>query len=80
METGMTKQFKEVSLTEFKTNMNKYIVMSSREDIYLTSYGRIVAKLTAPFQDRRKLAESLFGIVPETVSEEEAKEERLNRI
>ena len=36
--------------------------------------------LVSTVQRRIRLAESLFGIAPETVTEEEAKEERLNSI
>ncbi|MCR5794970.1 MAG: type II toxin-antitoxin system prevent-host-death family antitoxin [Solobacterium sp.] len=75
----MTGTDEMITLTEFKKNMNKYIAMSSKKDIYLTSYGKIVAKLTSPFQDRIKLAESLFGVIDDALSAEDARKERLYR-
>ena len=37
-------------------------------------------KLTSPYQDRVKIAESLFGILPQTMTLDEAREERLKEI
>lgn len=34
--------------------------------------------MTNPFQNRVETAESLFGILPQTMTLEEAREERLN--
>ena len=42
--------------------------------------GKIVAKLTSPFQDRVETAKSLFGCIPDDITLQEAREERLNRI
>ena len=50
------------------------------EDIFITRNGKVVAKLSNPYQDRVDIAKSLFGILPADVTLEEAKEERLNRI
>ena len=36
----------------------------------------IIAKLTKPYQDNVKLAESLFGILPQETTWEEAMEDR----
>ena len=65
-----------ISATELKTNLGKYITMASSEDILITQYGKVVARLTQPFQDRVSVAESLFGILPQTTTLEEAGEER----
>ena len=70
----------KISLTEFKNNMNKYIELSAEEDIYLTSYGKTVAKLSNPYADRRRMAEELEGIAKGAdLSEEEIREGRLKR-
>ena len=55
-------------------------MLASTEDVYITQYGKVVAKLTNPFQDRMNIAQSLFGILPQTTTYEEAKEERLQEI
>ena len=50
------------------------------EDIYITQYGKIVSKLSNPFQNRIDIATSLFGILPDTITLEETKEERLSQL
>lgn len=69
-----------ITATELKTNLSKYLIMASTEDVYITQYGKIVAKLTNPFQSRVEIAESLFGILPQTMTLEEARKERLDEI
>lgn len=54
--------------------------MAASEDIYITRNGKVIAKLTNPYQDRLDIAESLFGSVPNTMTLEEAREESLNTI
>ena len=72
----------EMSITaaELKENLNKYLILASTEDVFITQYGKIVAKLTNPYLDRVAIAESLLGILPQTTTFEEAMEERLNEI
>ena len=65
-----------ITATELKANLSKYLQLAATEDIYITQYGKVVAKLTNPFQDRVALAESLFGSVPATMTLEEAQAER----
>lgn len=67
-----------ITATELKQNLGKYLLLSAKEDIYITKNGKIVAKLTNPHQNRADTAKSLFGILPEDASLEDAKEERLN--
>lgn len=69
-----------ITATELKLNLSKYLLLAEKEDIFITRNGKVVAKLTNPFQDRVDLAESLFGSVPAEITLEEAREERLNRI
>lgn len=69
-----------ITATELKNNLSKYLLLASEEDVYISQYGKIVAKLTNPFQDRLDIAESLFGSVPTTMTLEESREERLNQI
>lgn len=67
-----------ITATELKANLGKYLLLAATEDIFITQYGRVVAKLTNPFQDRVEIAESLFGILPQTMTLEEVKAERLD--
>ena len=66
-----------ITATELKANLGKYLLLAATEDVFITQYGKIVAKLTNPFQDRVEIAESLFGILPQTTTLEEAMTERL---
>lgn len=70
----------DITSTELKNNLGKYIALASDQDIFITQYGRVVAKLTKPFQYREALAESLFGCLPDTVTFEEAQKERREKI
>lgn len=67
-----------ITATELKANLGKYLILAATEDVYITQYGKIVAKLTSPFQDRLEIAQSLFGILPQTMTFEEAREARVN--
>ncbi len=69
-----------ITATELKTNLSKYLKLSATEDIYITRNGKVVSMLTNPFQEREDAARSLFGILPDDISLEEAKEERLTKI
>ncbi len=57
-----------ITATELKNNLSKYLLLSSTEDIYITRNGKIVSKLTNPFQEKVEIARSLFGSVPNDVS------------
>ena len=69
-----------ITATELKTNLSKYLLLSATEDVYITRNGKVVAKLTNPFQDKIGLVDSLVGIIPDTVTLEEARSERLDRV
>jgi len=69
-----------ITATELKSNLGKYLLLSATEDIYITRNGKVVSKLTNPFQERVDVAKSLFGILPGDITLEQAKEDRLGRI
>ena len=69
-----------ITATELKENLGKYLLLSATEDIYITKNGKIVSKLSNPFQDRVAIAKSLFGSVPAEMTLEEAREEWLSKI
>ena len=69
-----------ITATELKMNLGKYLMLAEKEDVYITKNGKIIAKLTNPFQDRVDMAKSLFGILPADITLEEAREERLSKI
>ena len=69
-----------ITATELKTNLGKYLMLAETEDIYITRNGKVVAKLSNPYQDRVDVAKSLFGVLSNDMTLEEAREERLNTI
>ena len=69
-----------ITATELKENLSKYLLLSVSEDVFITKNGRVLTKLTNPFQDRVETAKSLFGCIPADITLEEAREERLNGI
>lgn len=69
-----------ITATELKQNLSKYLLLSATEDIYVTRNGKVISKLTNPFQERVDIAKSLFGILPNDISLEDARKERLDRI
>lgn len=69
-----------ITATELKNNLGKYLMLAATEDIFITRNGKVVAKLSNPHQDRVDIAKSLFGILPNEPTLEQAREERLNNI
>lgn len=69
-----------ITATELKANLGKYLILAMTEDIFITQYGKVIAKLSSPFQSRVDIAESLFGILPQTTTWEEARKERLAEV
>ena len=67
-----------VTATELKNNLGKYLSLSATEDVFITKNGKVVAKLTNPYQDRVEIAKSLFGILPKDADLEMARAERLS--
>ena len=69
-----------IPATELKNNLSKYLLLSATEDVYITRNGKVISKLTNPFQARVDIAKSLFGVIPADITLEQAREERLNKI
>ena len=66
-----------VSLSELKINPGKYVALADQQEIYITKNGRRVAKLTSARQDKMASARALFGILPDNVDLDSARQERL---
>ncbi len=69
----------QITATEFKNNIGKYLILASKEDIYITKNGKAIAKLTNTKHDKVKMAKSLFGILPVDASLKQSRKERLSR-
>ena len=69
-----------ITATELKNNLSKYLLLSATEDVFITRNGKVISKLTNPFQSRVDIAKSLFGVIPSDITLEQAREEKLNKI
>ena len=74
----------EITLTELKGNLGKYVMMSQEEDILITKNGKIISRLTEPFAKRKekmekqKIARELIGSAKgEYMSLDDIRAERL---
>ena len=74
----------EITLTELKGNLGKYVMMSQEEDILITKNGKIISRLTEPFAKRKekmekqKIAKELIGSIKgEYMSLDDIRAERL---
>lgn len=52
-----------ITATELKNNLGKYLLLSATEDIFITKNGKVVAKLTNPYQDRVETAKSFLWLL-----------------
>lgn len=69
-----------ITATELKENLSKYLKLSQSEDVYVTTNGRLVTKLTNPFNENLKIVQSFFGAAPGNITLEEAMEERAKKL
>ena len=69
-----------ITETELKANLSKYLLLSATEDIFITRNGKIISKLSNPFQNRVDVAKSLFGVLPADITVEKAREEKINNL
>ena len=55
-----------ITTDELKNNLEKYLPRTAKEDIFITKDGKIVAKLSSPYQNKIDIVESLFGCIPDS--------------
>ena len=74
----------EITLTELKGNLGKYVKLSQDEDILITKNGKIISRLTEPFNARKekmekqRIAKELIGSIKgEYMSLDDVRAERL---
>ncbi len=68
-----------ITAAELKANLSKYLALAATEDVYITQYGKIIAKLSPPFKERVEIAQSLGGVLPQTTTWDEAREEKADK-
>jgi prevent-host-death family protein len=52
----------QISVSEFKINVGKYIGMAETQDIFITKNGKQVAKIVGTRRDKAAELKALFGI------------------
>lgn len=67
----------QVSVSELKTNIGKYVDMAEKQDIFITKNGKQVAKLVSTKIDKVAAMKSIFGIIPPDADLDEARMGRL---
>ena len=66
--------------TKFKANIGYYLDNVSKNDVYITKNGKMIARLCDPSKDKMSILNSLVGILPnDHISLEDAKLERILR-
>lgn len=75
----------EITATELKKNLGKYLELAETEDVLITKNGKIIARLVKPDDIETKLAalNEMIGIAnptgkPINISDDELKEMRIN--
>lgn len=53
----------QITTSELKANIARYITIVEKEDILITRNGKTVAKLIAQKPDKVEMTKSLFGIL-----------------
>ena len=68
----------QISSTEFKRNLGKYLSIVGKEDIVITRNGIPVAQVSIPKDKKVSLVSQLTGIIPDDgYTVEDARRERL---
>ena len=71
----------QVTATELKNNLGKYLKKSEFEDIYITKNGVFVSVLSNPNQSKLQMLDDLKGIAPDmNMTDEELRSERISNI
>ena len=68
----------QVTVTEFKASLDKYLNLAQAEDIWITKHGKIYCKLVNPiFSNVRAISGALAGLFPADYDRDAMREERL---
>jgi len=67
----------QITATDFKANLGKYLSLVRRENIHITKNGKDIAVLIAP-KEKRSWVEDIAGIIPNSDADiKKTKAERL---
>ena len=68
-----------VTATEFKTNFGKYLDMLTKEDIFITRNGKIIAKVINPQVSAVDSLRGMLKNIPSDIDLDSLREERLSK-
>lgn len=68
----------QITATDFKSNLGKYLTLVHREEIHITKNGVDIAVLSAP-KPRLSVVDELRGVIPADIDVRAARAERLAR-
>lgn len=78
----------QVSLSDLKINVGKYVDLAETEEVVITKYGKPAAKIirynrepwyTKKMPENVTSVEQLFGTLPSDIDLEDIREERLSK-
>ena len=78
----------QVSLSDLKVNVGKYVDLAETEDVIITKYGKPAAKIirfdkepwfTKEIPEQITSVEQLFGTLPSDVDLDDVRKERLSK-
>ena len=69
-----------ITATELKNNVSKYLILSKEEDVFVTKNGKVISKLTNPYKDRVERLKGIFGCISSDLDVDAVLEERINKI
>jgi len=67
----------QISISELKVNVGKYINLAEKQDIFITKNGKQVAKIVSTKINKVAAMKSIFGAIPSDADLDKAKAERL---
>lgn len=72
----------QVTATDFKTNLGKYLTLVNKEEIHITKNGEDIAVLIPP-KSKRSWVDDIIGVIPDNGADfksiKEYKAERLTQ-
>ncbi|MCD8294353.1 MAG: type II toxin-antitoxin system prevent-host-death family antitoxin [Clostridia bacterium] len=80
MEITNAESRVEITVTELRRHLKKYLDLSQSERVYVICQGKVVAIISNPYEDRVKVMKDLFGCIPADITLEESIEEHRSKI
>ena len=69
----------QITATELKNNLGKYLELAEREDIQITKNGRSTVKLSGTNKERLNRVRSVYGTLSNGISLDQARMEMLTK-